>query len=191
MFAEAPQGGLAGASAGTAGHAARSHLRTTVDSIAVAVTKRLGPGERAELRRLRPDRPTAPSFWILLSRIVERADEPPVDHANLVDWESRWAAIFRCVADLGDLHAPGRPLGTALSEAGVSSARVVRLLRSRTPALFDDVRRTGHLLATKAVQVDLGDIAEMLRHDDGDRADRVRRKVARGYYAAEGRKESK
>ena len=190
MPAENIQGDTSMPSNETVRHDSRSRVRSAVDALVREVTTRLGPGERASLRRLRPGCPTTPTFWILLSRVVEAHDAPPHDPEGLADWEQRWASIARCVAELADLHSPTRPLGTALSEAQVSPERVVRLLGARAPTLFDEIRRTGHLVLSRATRLDLGDAAEMLRYDDGDRADAVRRKVARTYYAAENRKDS-
>lgn len=165
-------------------------VRAATDLLVRSIIASVGTGDRAQLRRLRPDRPDAAAFWALLAQVVEAVDAAPREPAAVVEWERRWAVTVRCVAEMAELHTSSRPLGSALADAQVAPERVVRLLRSRAPGLFDEIRRVGQLVLRAGVRLDLGDLAELLRNDEGSRADDVRRKIARGYYAALRRKET-
>jgi CRISPR system Cascade subunit CasB len=144
-------------------------------------------GRVAELRRLDPHSPGGPAFWRVAAEHLVPAGELSGDGPARDARERRWAVILGAMAHLGGLHDPHVPLGRALADASVSEARVLRLLRARDEALWDQLRAMVHQLASRAVRADQREIAALVLsdapHDDAWRED-VRRKVARHYYAA-------
>ena len=161
---------------------AREKLNRLASAIAVDFATALSPGDVADLRRLDPVKGTrCPAFWKIA---VERLEPAGFDFDDPeARWDERWAAVLQVMALLHGL--PGRPhrLGAALAAAGVSEARVMRLLRSQGPALYDGLRMTARQLASAAVPVYWADLAEFVLADafDADR-ERVRRNVARDFY---------
>ncbi len=137
----------------------------------------LGPGERAELRRLDPAKPSQPAFWKVLAQIVS-PDAPLPPGAEL-----RWAAALTGLARMGpDSHAPSRRAGGVLADCGYSEARFQRLLRSEGATLADAFRRTCAFLAQKAERVDWTELARLVLETDPARRESTRRELARQYY---------
>jgi CRISPR type I-E-associated protein CasB/Cse2 len=141
-----------------------------------------GAGDRAELRRLKPDDPGGPAFWRI---VVTRLDPNhlPGGSPAREDALHRWAVILRAIAELDGLHNPGRRLGAALAEIGVSELRLNKLLRASGEPLFDEVRTIAHQLATAAVPVDLTGIARLVLSDGQPHEQIVRQTIANDYYA--------
>lgn len=79
------------------------------------------------------------------------------------------------------LHQPGRRAGAALALA-TSEARFTRLLRASGERLWDELRHTTHQLASSAEPFDWTDLVELILSDGSDRADQVRRRLARDFY---------
>ncbi len=156
---------------------------TLVARLAAAVDEQLSPGDLADLRRLRPEDPSSPAFWKLCVAHLSTVLPPDGEHRE--EAERRWAAVLGVLAHLRGLHRPDRPLGRALAEAGLSELRLLRLLRARGQALYDVVRGVVHYLAQKAEPADLGQLADLVLDQDGDRAESIRRRIARDFYAAE------
>ncbi len=154
--------------------------RSLVGRLAVALDRQVSPGDLADLRRLRPEDPTSPAFWKLCATYLAGwlPHGPGRDEA-----ERRWAAVLGALAHLRGLHRPDHPLGRALAETGLSELRLLRLLRARDRALFDVARGVVHILAQKAEPADLAQLADVLLDQDGDRAERIRRRIARDFYA--------
>jgi CRISPR type I-E-associated protein CasB/Cse2 len=139
-----------------------------------------GTGTLAELRRLRPDDPGGPAFWRIVVRHLDLG-LPVGDRRD--DALRRWAAILRALAELNGLHHPGRRLGTALAEVGVSELRLNKLLRAGGEPLFDEVRTVAHQLATAAVPVDFASVARLVLSDGQPHEQAVRQTIANDYYA--------
>ncbi len=140
-----------------------------------------GTGALAELRRLTPNDPGGPAFWrVVVTRLDPElpAGGDPRDAAL-----RRWAVILRALAALDGLHNPGRRLGAALAEAGVSELRLNKLLRTSGEPLFDQVRAVTHQLATAAAPVDLTGLARLVLSDGQPHEQAVRQTIANDYYA--------
>jgi CRISPR type I-E-associated protein CasB/Cse2 len=140
-----------------------------------------GTGDLAELRRLKPEDPGGPAFWRV---VVTRLDpELPAGGEARETALRRWAVILRALAALDGLHKPGRRLGAALAEAGVSELRLNKLLRASGEPLFDQVRAVTHQLATAAAPVDLTGLARLVMSDGQPHEQAVRQTIANDYYA--------
>jgi CRISPR type I-E-associated protein CasB/Cse2 len=136
------------------------------------------PGAAAELRRLPPSNPSCPAFWRLTLTFLNPPDRP----LSAAD-EPRWAVLFSCMAHTTGLHAPGRRAGAALA-AVTSEARFTRLLRARDERLWDELRHIAHQLASSAEPFDWTDLVDLILSDGRERADSVRRRLARDFYQA-------
>ena len=82
------------------------------------------------------------------------------------------------------VHNQSIPLGRALVQAGWSELRFVRLMQVRGDDLVKDVRRLASFLASKSQTADWSDIAQLLFNQEGEWAERHRRRIARDYYKA-------
>lgn len=131
--------------------------------------ERLPRGDRAELRRLAfKDQPPA-AFW----RLAAHPDRGFPAHE-----EPFWMAILPLMAT--HPHAPGRPLGRRLAEAGVSFARVERWMRYPQDRALGELRK---LLARVDGGVDWGQLADTLWFWQ-QQPERLRG-VARDYFRAQ------
>ena len=161
----------------------RSRFRRLVGKLAFELDERLGPGDLAQLRRLRPEvAPGAPAFWRLATGPLEPEGYQLAWGHDPDEREARWAVILAAMARLQGFHDPKVPLGRALAEAGVSEGRLLRLLRARGVALFDTLRVTVHQIANGAQRVDCAELAELVLTSGRDDEDSIRRRVARHYY---------
>lgn len=153
-------------------------LAQIVESLATDIRKgRLGPGELAQLRRLRPEAPDQPAFWRILSEWISPGTFLPQDV------EYRWAITLTGLARLASIgHDRTRPLGTALAQAGYSEGRLMRLLRTDGPRFADLVRQACAFLASRGNPVDWGSLAAFVLTTDPEKAEDFRRRVARDYY---------
>lgn len=138
------------------------------------------PGTLAELRRGDHRQVSGAFFRIALDLIErERASDRDVR-------EVRWAVFARLVAQGAHLTR-GLPLGHALSFAGVSEGRLLRLLQTRDEALSDAARGVVHQLVSKGVAFDALQLADLLLSQDERDEDDARRRIARDYYRNETR----
>jgi CRISPR system Cascade subunit CasB len=156
-----------------------------VDAASAAI-ERMGPGDRASLRRLRPEQLHEPAFWKLTTTTLNA--HLPTTPAARDAAEQRWAMILPVLADA--IHVPGRRLGTALAEAGVSEGRLIRLLRAQGEALEGVVRAVAHQLASAGAPFDHADLAWLVLTEGRDDAEKARHQVARDYYYAVGKDQS-
>lgn len=152
--------------------------------------KEFPPGDRAALRRLDVDSPSAPAFWRLL---LERV---PEEERRTEDQERRWAAIMNGLALMAPAHhQPGARLGAVLAGLDYSELRLTRLLRARWSrqerdapaphnALSEQVRRLSRFLAAKGRPVDWTGPGLLLLAAGEDSAEHQRRAIARDYYQA-------
>jgi CRISPR type I-E-associated protein CasB/Cse2 len=140
-----------------------------------------GTGERAELRRHKPDDPGGPAFWrIVVSRL--EPDYLPGGGSARDNALRQWAVILRAIAELDGMHNEGRRLGAALADIQVSELRLNKLLRASGEPLFDEVRTIAHQLATAAVPVDLTGIARLVLSEGQPHEQAVRQTIANDYY---------
>lgn len=166
----------------------RSVINSLVGAMAAAgpaqpESPRLTRGEVASLRRASPEQPGSPTFWRICMRFVEPHVYPSGRWSD--ETESKWIAILALIADLHALHAPNRPIGAALREAGVSELRLLKLLRSSGRELRYHLRATSKLVATRGQRSDLNDWAELILNDSASSGRSLRRSVARAYYRPE------
>jgi CRISPR system Cascade subunit CasB len=136
----------------------------------------IGPGERAELRRLDVEHPYSPAFWKIMTAWVGSSHTPTS--------ETRWAIALSGFARMGPpLNKRGARLGQALASADYSETRLLKLLRVKGPTFADTVRRLCSFLAAKAEPVDWVELASFILTVDEQKADEARRRIARDYYA--------
>jgi CRISPR system Cascade subunit CasB len=138
------------------------------------------PGTLAELRRLTPDDPGGSAFWRIVVGHLDR-ELPAGDNRN--EALRRWAVILRACAQLHGLHNSSRRLGTALAKAGVSEARVNKLLRTSGDALFDQVRAITHQLVSAGTLVDVTGFTRLVLSDGRPHEREIRQGIANDYYA--------
>ncbi len=152
----------------------------------VAAISRAPPGDVAALRRMAPDDIATPAFWKLAGTVLEelRGDGPALEAR-----ERCWAIVTSALAVTAGLHAPGRPLGAALADAGLAELRLTRLLRAHSDALPAEVRTVAAYLASKAAPFDATDLARLVLSDGGPSEEQVRRSIARSYYGQLSRNE--
>lgn len=157
-------------------------LRSIVSRIQHAFQGELSPADVAQLRRSHAGRETTVAEQKILAILVAphwpaSSSSEAVADAN----DQAWAPVLCAMAHLGSLMAPGPSLGEALAEAGLSEARLDKLLRSDPELLPDAIRTTAQFLASKGQRVNPLGFAELsvLR---GAPAESVRRSIARQYF---------
>lgn len=144
---------------------------------------RTSPGDLAELRRLDPRRGTVTTggaFWRIVVGDLERYDllDGYADKSAL----RRWMAILQGLAMVYDLNGEALRLGQAMARAGISEARLIRLLRASGDPLLAHVRPIAHQLRSQAQPVRWADMARLVLSDGRDHADTVRQHIASDYY---------
>lgn len=154
-------------------------IHSVVGKIAYAMEHYLSTGDLAQLRRVSPREPYTPALWkMLLTYVPESWTKGPKQDEK----ELRWSALLMGMAMTTELHDPNTPLGRALVEAGWSELRFVRLMQARGDDLIKDVRRLASFLASKSQPADWSDVAQVLFNQEGEWAERHRRRIARNYY---------
>jgi len=147
------------------------HLKETVSS-----------GDRAELRRISPDRPFTPALWKLL---LDMGQHEAPEWISQERWERRWATLLMGLAFCAELHDYNRRLGSALAEAGYSELRLVRLLRAEGEQLEAYIRRLAQYLHSKQQPANWGEVANLLFYQSGETAEKIRLQIARSYFATQ------
>ena len=155
-------------------------------------------GDLAALRRMEPDEPDAAALWRLTAR-YELSGSPEV--------ERKWALVLHGIALMtktaGDdaagrsAHVRGMPIGRALFSGDnperttpfYSETRLNRLLTARGAMLRTLLARMFRMMAAANQGFDWYQMAQLILSDgyDEERADRIRRNIARDYYWAENR----
>jgi CRISPR type I-E-associated protein CasB/Cse2 len=155
-----------------------ANLQEAVREIARRMAREDYPtGSLAALRRLRPEAPDGAAFWWLVAEYAPQAFDN--DRAA-----QALAAVVQGMAIARPFHRPlsgrGR-LGEALAEAGVSEARLLRVLRLPRSELPEELRRLARLMGNRgdAGRFDWANAFDLLFWADGER---VRRDIARDYY---------
>ncbi len=164
--------------------APRERTAAAVDRVASAMSRAhsgpfgLTPGDLAALRRGPKAAPS--TFWRVFTQLVEPSLSPegPASEQEAM----KWPAILQILALLEGLHARNARLGTALALAGLSDLRFERLMRANGDRLVDEAVKAARLLASKAQPADLFAFAQLLRHQDDEAAETIRRRVARDYF---------
>ena len=153
------------------------HLQEVVSRLAGALSH-ASAGDLAALRRLDLTCPTAPAFWRFLPVGTTATSGQARDEI-----ERRWATVMVVIATLGPSHRPHARLGRALQEAGFAEIRLTRLLRAAGDRLSDEIVSATRYLAAKGQHVDALDLARLVLITQPEKADSVRRDIARHYFA--------
>ncbi len=155
-------------------------------------------GDLAELRRMDPDTPDAAAFWRLMAQ-QDLLGRPAIEH--------KWALVLHGLAlmtrtagnDLASrsAHAPKTPIGEVLfygddrgrTSGFYSHTRLNRLLTARGPMLRTLLARMFRMLGAKGCAFDWYRMARLILNEghNEERAEYVRRDIARRYYWAENR----
>lgn len=159
-------------------------LSAAVEAVARAFAQdRVGPGERAELRRMRPSALPPGAFWHVMARLVEPHHSAPSSEPERSRWEDRWATVLSGMAQLP--HNRDRRPGQTLAETGFHELRLRRLLRASGGRLADELLNTARFLASEGGGLDWRQVARLVHHDPQvapERANVVRRHIARDYF---------
>lgn len=142
----------------------------------------ISSGDRAELRRISPNRPFTPALWKLL---LDMGQHDAPEWISQERWERRWATLLMGVAFCAELHDYKRSLGSALAEAGYSELRLVRLLRAEGEQLETYIRRLAQYLHSKQQKANWGDVANLIFYQSGETSDKIRLQIARSYFATQ------
>ncbi len=156
------------------------------------------PGDLAELRRMDPDSPDAAAFWRLMAR-QDLLGSPAI--------ERKWALVLHGIALMtrtAGSDAPSRsahdrnmPVGKALFQGGdanrttafYSESRLSRLLTARGSMLRTLLARMFRMIAAADQPFNWYQMAQLILNEghNEERAEAVRRNIARNYYRAENR----
>jgi len=150
-----------------------------------AHVRNAGPGDRATLARMDPDA-LRPHEIAALSRALLAAGLQP--EAWRPETWPRWALVAHGMALAG--HDDAGRLGRQLAQAGVAESRVTKLLTARGEAFRQLLPRVLRLLASKGVQPNWFELGELVlkedshAHDDIQRAEQLRMRIAGPYFSA-------
>lgn len=158
-------------------------LKSIVGRLAHLLEHGCSPGDLAALRRLDPADPSAPAFFKVTASVL--ADALPDGDEPRMEAERRWAAVLCAMATANGLHRPGRPLGSALAEAGFAELRLTRLLRARGDQMFPAVRAAAQFLAAKVEPFDATDLVRLVLSESRADEEKARRDVARSYFGTQ------
>lgn len=158
-------------------------LPRVIRQIAALIDHELSTGDVAELRRLSPRDLTAPAFWRLAATHLIPNEFLAAHPSRSEEQEHAWAAILSGMAQMKGLHRADRSPGHALRDASFSELRLTRLLRSRDGALLDNLRGAARYLASKGEAVDWTGLAALPLYPEGPFSERLRRRIARDFYA--------
>lgn len=170
---------------------ARDPVKTVSPFNALAAyIRHSGPGESAALARLAPDQPLRPHEIAALSRALLSAGLQP-ETWRPATWQ-RWALIAHGMALAG--HDGAGRLGTQFARAGVAESRVTKLLTARGDAFIQLLPRILRLLASKNVRPNWHDLGPLVlkessaEHDDIEKSEEIRLRIASTYFSEQARK---
>ncbi len=162
-------------------------MSSTIGRIAgVLASSGFPTADRAALRRISPDQPLPLTFYRFGVRYLPQGWD--LSTARLRDW----ATIVAGIAIMSpNAHRPNLGLGRALAEAGLSEARLERLLQSEGSIRRTLLLRAARFLAAKNQPCDWTDGAWFLLTPEHDieRRERIHRRIARDFYAASAQSE--
>lgn len=150
-----------------------------------AHVRNAGPGDRAALARMDPDALRPHQIAALARALLSAGLQPETWRAET--WP-RWALIVHGMALAG--HDGAGRLGRQLAQAGVAESRVTKLLTARDEAFRQLLPRVLRLLASKGVQPNWFELGELVlkedsrEHDDVQRAEQLRMRIAGPYFSA-------
>ncbi|MDC6166472.1 type I-E CRISPR-associated protein Cse2/CasB [Paucibacter sp. XJ19-41] len=139
------------------------------------------PGDRAALARLQTQALQPHELAALARGLLHAGLEPHTWHAET--WP-RWALIAQGMALTG--HSPGR-LGEQLADAGVSEARVTKLLTARGDAFRQLLPRVLRLLASKGAAPNWRELGSLVLIENDpaqvQAAEALRLRIAGPYFS--------
>lgn len=124
-----------------------------------------------------------------LTNLAQRA-KFDFERWSLDQWH-RWAFIAHGIALSGHDGGEGQFLGRQLHDAGVSEARVTRLLDARGDAFVQTLPRLLRLMASKNVAPNWAELGRLVLNEDQDDAEKTRLKVARDFFSAKAKANTK
>lgn len=160
--------------------------KDAVASIAGQIT-RLSTGDRAALRRIYLTRSPA-ADGVVVGLLTHAGVTVSEREEVFAPWRllAHVAALLSGTA-VDQPHAPGRRVGSALHEAGLSENRLSRLTAARGPALHDQIVVAARRLAQGGqAPVDLWTLHHLAGRD-AKQAEQARIQIAKDYYAAAAR----
>jgi CRISPR system Cascade subunit CasB len=146
----------------------------------------LGSAVRTALARLNPDGELHPRQWAALTQAWIYADLEP-DTWD-VQTRRRWTWITHGIARVG--HDASLNFGENLSKVGVFAPRVSRLLCARGDDFYRSLLVFLQVIAIKRVAPNWHELGELILNQGHDeyKAEKMRLKIAGGFYSAEERK---
>lgn len=152
-------------------------LHSTLARLAAVIgTPHYPAGDRAALRRWAPGQPVPLAFYRLWLR--HAGADLPAEHQT-----EAWMLIAWAIATLGpDAHAPKRPWGQALAEAGFAEGRLERLLSAPADVRADLFMQAVRFLAAKGEHFDLTQAAQYLLTEDEAKREALHRRIAQAFY---------
>jgi CRISPR type I-E-associated protein CasB/Cse2 len=158
----------------------RTDWREAVGKIAGEMARGDHPAASlATLRRLDPEQPDGAAFWLLIAKHAPAAFDDDRAARAL-------AMVVQGMAIAHPFHLPigvRRRPGMAMAEAGVSEARLLRLLRTGGAQLPDELRRLARLMASKGEdgRFDWSDMFDLVFCPESEH---TRSQIAKDYYRA-------
>jgi CRISPR type I-E-associated protein CasB/Cse2 len=137
----------------------------------------LSNGDRATLRRMHFSQPPPLTFYkVALTRLPPGWDA----EQRLRDWVVMVSGM--CLM-YPTIHRSDQPLGVELAQAHYAEARLERLLASEGDTRRTLVLRLVRVLASRHTACDWNDVAGLLLTKDGDKIERLHRRIASHFYS--------
>ena len=162
--------------------------KDAVASIAAQIA-RLSKGDRAALRRIYLTK-SHEADGVVIGLLHHAGVTMKLSPTNIAPWRllTHVSALLSGTGG-GQSHAPGKRLGAALSAAGYSENRLLRLTAAQGAGLYGQIIRAARILAQSGeASVNLWTVFHLAGHDPA-RAEEARIRIAQDYYAAEARAE--
>lgn len=140
------------------------------------------PGDRAQLRRLRPGELEPPAFWRLVTGVLA-PEFHSLGQSATEARERSWGLIAAAMARTGMNFDSKRKLGKAMADSGISEVRLLRLLRADSGQLPAQAHSVAQLLASKGQAIHWIDFALLILSQGRSDQERARRQIARDYFS--------
>ncbi len=142
----------------------------------------MAPGDRAQLRRLRPGEVEPPAFWRLTSGVL-LSEFSSLGERTQEARERAWGLVAAAMARSGMRYDSKRRLGRAMADAGISELRLLRLLRADTGQLPAQAHSVVQLLSSKGQAIHWIDFARLILSSGRSDQESARRQIARDYFS--------
>ncbi len=144
----------------------------------------MSPGDRADLRRLRPGELEPPAFWRLIAGpLAEQFDG--AGETRRAEVEAAWGVVASAMARSGMAFDKKRSLGKAMAESDISEMRFLRLLRADVRQLPAQAHAVAQLLASKGQATHWIDFARLVISANRSDRETTRRQIARDYFSSQ------